>query len=192
MWNVRRHVPATAALIPLVLANLGTTTAEFAGLAAGFQLFGVSKYIAVPVAAVTVSWLVLAGRFHRIEHLLTALSAVFICYIAAGLLAHPDWGAALHGLVVPTLPMTRDAVFLTTATVGTTLAPWGLAFIQSYAVDKHLVPADLRLERIDVILVRAIPQEIRDDTVIILTSAPAVRRSRTSPDIRSRPSSLRA
>ena len=75
-------------------ANLGTATAEFAGVAAGAELLGVSRYVAVPVAAVAVSWLVLAGSFHRVEHVLMALAAVFVAYVAAGVLAHPDWSAA--------------------------------------------------------------------------------------------------
>jgi NRAMP (natural resistance-associated macrophage protein)-like metal ion transporter len=142
---------ALLALTALLLANIGTTCAEFAGLAAGFELFGVSRYVSVPIAAVVVSVLVLRGSFHRVEHVLMGLAAVFVAYIAAGLLAHPDWGQALAGLVVPTMPLTRDAVLIATATVGTTLAPWGLSFIQSYAVDKKLTVADLRYEQIDVV-----------------------------------------
>ena len=139
-----------AALIALLIANIGTTCAEFAGIAAGFELFGVSRYVSVPLAALIVSALVLRGSFRRVEHILMALAAVFVSYIASGILAHPDWGAASRGLVVPTMPFTRDAVMIVTATIGTTLAPWGLAFIQSYAVDKRLQPKDLRFERIDV------------------------------------------
>ena len=139
-----------AALIALLIANIGTTCAEFAGIAAGFELFGVSRYVSVPLAALIVSALVLRGSFRRVEHILMALAAVFVSYIASGILAHPDWGAAARGLVVPTMPFTRDAVMIVTATIGTTLAPWGLAFIQSYAVDKRLQPKDLRFERIDV------------------------------------------
>lgn len=142
---------AALAVVALVVANIGTTCAEFAGIAAGFELFGVSRVVAVPVAAVVVALLVLRGGFHRVEHVLLVLSAVFVTYIGAGILAHPDWGAALHGLVVPTLPPTGDAIVLVTATVGTTLAPWGLSFIQSYAVDKRLTADDVRYERIDVV-----------------------------------------
>jgi Mn2+/Fe2+ NRAMP family transporter len=76
---------------------------------------------------------------------------VFLAYIASGFMAHPDWGAALRGAVVPTMPLTGDAIAIVTATLGTTLAPWGLSFMQSYAVDKKLRVQDLKLERIDVI-----------------------------------------
>lgn len=138
-------------LATLVIANIGTTCAEFAGVAAGFDLFGISRHISVPVAAVTVSLLVLRGNFHRIEHLLLLLSTVFLAYVASGVLAHPDWGAALQGLVVPTMPVDGATIAIVTATVGTTLAPWGLAFIQSYVVDKKLRAEDLVLERVDVV-----------------------------------------
>jgi Mn2+/Fe2+ NRAMP family transporter len=72
--------------------------------------------------------------------------------VAAGILAHPDWAAAGRGLVVPSLGLSRPEALLVAATVGTTLAPWGLSFIQSYAVDKRLTVADLRYERVDVLV----------------------------------------
>jgi NRAMP (natural resistance-associated macrophage protein)-like metal ion transporter len=140
-----------AVLAALIVANVGTTCAEFAGTAAGFELFGIGPYVSVPISALVVSTLVLRGSFHRVEHLLLLLSTVFLAYIASGLLAQPDWGAAVRGLVVPTMPVTGDAIAIVTATVGTTLAPWGLSFIQSYAVDKKLRTEDLFLERIDVV-----------------------------------------
>ena len=135
----------------LVIANVGTTCAEFAGVAAGLELAGVSRFLSVPVAAFLVGFVVLRGSFHRIEHVLLLLATVFISYIAAGVLAHPSWGAAAHGLVVPRMPLTRDALIVATGVVGTTLAPWGLAFIQSYTADKKLTRRDLTYERIDVI-----------------------------------------
>lgn len=143
--------PAGIALVALIIANVGTTCAEFAGIAAGGELFGIPRAVSVPIAAVGVSALVLRGSFHRIEHVLIAVSAIFVTYVASGILAHPDWGAAARGLVVPTLPTTPDAIVIVTATLGTTLAPWGLSFIQSYAVDKKLRLSDLPLERIDVV-----------------------------------------
>jgi NRAMP (natural resistance-associated macrophage protein)-like metal ion transporter len=136
----------------LVLANLGTTAAEMAGIAAGLQVGGVSRYLSVPLAAVAVTALVLAGSFHRVEIVLLVISSVFITYIASGILADPHWGSAATGLVVPNLPLRRHAILVATATLGTTLAPWGLAFIQSYAVDKKLKARDWKFERIDVVV----------------------------------------
>lgn len=139
-----------AVLTALVVANLGTTCAEFAGIAAGFELFGVSRYVSVPASAVVVSLLVLRGSFHRVEHVLLLLSTVFLAYIGSGVLAKPDWGAAVHGMLVPSMPFNGDAVAIVTATLGTTLAPWGLSFMQSYVVDKKLRTEDLRFVRVDV------------------------------------------
>jgi NRAMP (natural resistance-associated macrophage protein)-like metal ion transporter len=136
----------------LIIANLGTTAAEMAGIAAGLEIGGVSRYVSVPVAAAAVTTLVLAGTFHRVELVLLVISSVFITYIASGILAHPHWGQAARGLVVPELPFQRHAILVATATLGTTLAPWGLAFIQSYAVDKKLKPSDWKFERIDVVV----------------------------------------
>ncbi len=149
----RRPRDARVVVAALVVANVGTMCAEFAGVAAGLDLLGgVSRYISVPLAAIGVSLLVLRGSFHRVEHVLLALSTVFVTYIASGFLAHPDWGQAAKGLVVPDMPFTRDAVLVAVATVGTTLAPWGLVFIQSYAADKHLDVRDLRYENVDVVV----------------------------------------
>ncbi len=153
---VREHFGGRAAalvLAALVVANTGTLCAEFAGVAAGMDLLGgMSRYLSVPLAAIGVSALVLRENFRHVEHFLLALSSVFVAYVFSGVLAHPDWGAAAQGLVVPSIPLNRDALLVAVATVGTTLAPWGLAFIQSYAVDKRLHVKDLRYERIDVIV----------------------------------------
>lgn len=140
-----------AALVVLLAANLGTACAEFAGVAAGFELFGVPRHASVPVVALLVSVLVLRGRFHRVEHLFMALAAVFVTYVAAGLVVGPDWGRAAQGLFLPTTPLDQDSLVIVVATVGTTLAPWGLSFIQSYAVDKRLTVRDLPYERADVV-----------------------------------------
>ncbi len=143
---------AALALIALVTANVGTTCAELAGVAASLELVSVPPWVSVPLAAVGVTAVVIFEPFSRLEHVLLALSAVFVAYIGAGLLAHPDWGAVAHGLVVPSMPGGRHAALVVTATVGTTLAPWGLAFIQSYAVDKRLSRRELPVERIDVVV----------------------------------------
>ena len=92
------------------------------------------------MAAVAVTLLVLRGGFRRVEHVLLALSAVLRRVRAGRAARRARLGGRRHGLVVPEHAADRDAVLTATATVGTTLAPWGLAFIQSYAVDKRLTP----------------------------------------------------
>jgi NRAMP (natural resistance-associated macrophage protein)-like metal ion transporter len=135
----------------LAVANLGTTAAEFAGIASALDIAGVPRQISVPAAAIGVSWLVIGSQFKRVEHVLLLLAATLSAYILAGILAEPDWSAAARGALVPSLGLGRTEVLVITATIGTTIAPWGLAFIQSYAVDKRLRPQDLGLERVDVV-----------------------------------------
>ena len=140
------------AVLLLLAANLGTTAAEFAGIAASLDIAGVTKYVSIPVAAILVSTLVLRGSFRRVQQVLLVMGSLLGSYVISGFLAGPDWSQALHGLVTPSVPLDRTAILLTTATIGTTLAPWGIAFLQSYVVDKRLGVDDLRFERIDVIV----------------------------------------
>jgi Mn2+/Fe2+ NRAMP family transporter len=121
-------------------------------VAASLELVHVSPLVSVPIAAAGVTALVLRSGFHRVEHVLLALSAVFAAYVVAGVLAQPDWSAAARGLVVPSVPGTRDGVLAVVAVIGTTLAPWGLAFIGSYAADKHVPVEELGYERADVVI----------------------------------------
>jgi Mn2+/Fe2+ NRAMP family transporter len=143
---------AVGGLAALVVANVGTTCAEFAGVAASLELAGISRYVSVPIAGLIVGTLVLRGTFRRVEHVLLALSTVFVAYVFAGILANPDWGEAAAGTVLPSLPSDTKTALVIAAIAGTTLAPWGLSFIQSYAVDKKLEPDNLRLERVDVVV----------------------------------------
>ena len=135
----------------LVVGNLGTLCAELAGVALGGEVLGVSRLLSVPIAAIAVCALVIGSGFHRVEHVLLALSLALTAYIVAGVLAGPDWAATGRGLVEPRLPGSSDGMAIAVATLGTTLAPWGLAFMQSYAVDKRLTVGQLRDERIDVV-----------------------------------------
>jgi NRAMP (natural resistance-associated macrophage protein)-like metal ion transporter len=146
-YGARSGVMSASALI---VANIGTMTAEFAGIAVAGKLFNIPNYITVPGSALLVSFLVLRGTFARVEKVFFLLSGVFLAYVIAGFQAHPNWGSALKGMVTPTMPFNHDAILIATATLGTTLAPWGLAFIQSYAVDKRLTRDDLKLLRVDV------------------------------------------
>src|SRR5215211_3549140 len=146
------HAAAKMAGALFVPANFGTICAEFAGIGAVAQLAGLPKAPCVLGAAGVIVALVLAGSFHRVEHVLLVLSAVLASYLLAGVLAQPDWSQAARGLVVPSMPLTTGAFIAVTATIGTTLAPWGLAFIQSYAVDKGISRRDYGPERVEVVI----------------------------------------
>jgi Mn2+/Fe2+ NRAMP family transporter len=144
-------VAATAG-IAFVVANFGTICAEFAGIGAVAELAGLARAPVVAGAALSIVVLVLGAKFHRVEHVLLAVSMLLASYVIAGILARPDWPAVARGVVIPELPEGRAAVFAVAATLGTTLAPWGLAFIQSYAVDKDIRRSEYAPERVEVVL----------------------------------------
>jgi NRAMP (natural resistance-associated macrophage protein)-like metal ion transporter len=141
---------AAIAMALLVVANLGTSAAEFAGIAAALEIFGVSKFISVPIAALVVFLLVSRGSYKRVERVFLVLSSFYIAYVISVFLAHPHWGEAFHHMVVPHMEWTSAFVLTAVALVGTTVTPWGQFFIQAYVVDKGLTTEDLQLERADV------------------------------------------
>ena len=135
----------------LLIANLGTLAAEYAGIAAALGLVGVPRELSVPAAAIIITLLVVRSSFHLVERILLALGALLAAYILSGLLAHPDYGATMHGLMVPGTSGHAGALITAVAVVGTTIAPWGLSFIQSYAVDKRIKAEELRAENVDIV-----------------------------------------
>lgn len=141
-----------AAVIGLVFANFGTICAEYAGISAACSLVDIPAWISTPIAAILISLVVVLGSFHRVERVLLVVSATLGLYVIDGVLAKPDWPLVLHHSIVPHMPQDSVGWIAIAATLGTTLAPWGLAFIQSYAVDKKITLANLRWERIDVVI----------------------------------------
>lgn len=140
------------AVIGLLLANFGTICAEYAGISAAASLVGIPAWVSTPIAGVLISLVVVLGSFHRVEGILLVVSSTLALYIIDGVLAGPDWSRVWHGSFIPHMPLNRAGWIAVAATLGTTLAPWGLAFIQSYAVDKKITIPDLRWERVDVVL----------------------------------------
>jgi NRAMP (natural resistance-associated macrophage protein)-like metal ion transporter len=137
----------------LFISNIGTISAEFAGVAAALSIFGISKFIAVPAAIIFVFLLVTKGNFKKLERLFLLMSAFYLCYILSAILAHPDFGLALKSLMVPSGVHLNGVYILTLmAVIGTTITPWGQFFIQDYIVDKKLSKEDLKIERGDVFL----------------------------------------
>lgn len=138
------------AMVTMLVANLGTITAEFAGVAAAFSIFGISKYIIVPFAALVV-WLVLyKGSFKTTQKIFLIFSAFYIVYIINGIFIKPDFGGAIVSMFTPYLEWTAPFLITLVALIGTTITPWGQFFIQSYVVDKGLGIAHYRTGRAEV------------------------------------------
>ena len=146
------HKWGYAAVLGLLFANFGTICAEYAGVAAAGSLIGLPAWLSAIAAGTLISFIVVLGSFARVEKVLLAISATLALYIVDGILAGPVWADVASGALVPRMPVNRDGWVALTASLGTTLAPWGLAFIQSYAVDKKITIASLRWERVDVVV----------------------------------------
>ena len=147
-WGVRWTV--FAALLMLA-ANLGSIVAEFAGIGSALGIFGIPTQISAAVAAVVVVGFIALGSYSRVQYLFVAVGvAVSGAYIYSAVQASPDWGEALHRLIGPQLSSSPAYWLAVVGTVGTTITPWGQAFIQSYVADKGLRPDDIRASRVDV------------------------------------------
>lgn len=142
---------AAFAMLALLVGNVATTFSEFAGIASGMEMFGVSKYVSVPVAALAVWLLVVGGSYKRVQNVFLALSLVFITYIVAAFLAQPNWAEAAHDTVVPTVVGDVGFISLVIAMIGTTIAPWMMFFTQSNVVEKGLTTKDLFSQRVDAV-----------------------------------------
>lgn len=139
------------AMLALLVGNVCTTFSEFAGIASGMEMFGVSKYLSVPVAALAVWLLVVGGSYKRVQNVFLALSLVFVTYVVAAFLAEPNWQEAALATVVPHMVGQPSFVSLVIAMIGTTIAPWMMFFTQSNVVEKGLTAKDLGSQRIDAV-----------------------------------------
>ena len=141
----------TLAMLALLVGNVCTTFSEFAGIASGMEMFGVSKYLAVPVAAGAVWLLIVGGSYKRVEKVFLILSLVFVTYIIAAVMAQPDWELTLESTALPRFVQNQSFVSLVIAMIGTTIAPWMMFFNQSNVVEKGLTVKDLSPQKVDVV-----------------------------------------
>jgi Mn2+/Fe2+ NRAMP family transporter len=136
----------------LGLADFGNIMSEFAGVAAGMGLFGVSKYIAVPVAAGLVWFMVVKNSYKPFERILIIFSMLYFSYVISAFFAHPDWKAAIHNTVVPTVSRSSEYVVMVIGLIGTTITPWMQFYLQASIVEKGIGKKQYALSRWDVIL----------------------------------------
>jgi NRAMP (natural resistance-associated macrophage protein)-like metal ion transporter len=139
-------------MIILFLTNLGNTISEFAGVAASMELFGVSKYISVPVSAAIVWWLVVKGNYKSVEKVFLFACVFYFSYIISGFMGKPDWHSIGSALLKPTIRMDTGWLTMAVGIIGTTIAPWMQFYLQSSVVDKGLKADDYQYTRMDVIL----------------------------------------
>ena len=139
------------AMLALLIGNVATTFSEFAGVASGMEIFGVPRWISVPVAAAAVWGLIVGGSYKRVQNIFLVLSCVFATYIVAAFLAQPDWNETFQHTLVPAASSDLGFLSLTVAMVGTTIAPWMMFFAQSNVVEKGVRVRDLPYQRTDAV-----------------------------------------
>jgi NRAMP (natural resistance-associated macrophage protein)-like metal ion transporter len=133
------------------LVDLGNVVAEFAGVAASMQIFGISKYVAVPIAAVLVWLLVLKGNYRQVEVVFLVACVFYLTYLFSALLSHPDWLQAARMTVVPSMHFDTGYLITLTALVGTTIAPWQFFYLQAGFVEKKVGPRQYPQAKLDVL-----------------------------------------
>ena len=139
------------AMVALLIGNVATIISQFAGIAGGMEMFGVSKYVTVPIAALVVWLLVVGGNYKRVERIFLAISLAFITYVIAAVMAQPDWGQALACTFTPVIMNDTNYISLMIAMVGTTIAPWMIFNMQSNIVEKGMSVDDALPMRVDAI-----------------------------------------
>jgi Mn2+/Fe2+ NRAMP family transporter len=140
------------AMVCTLLANLATTVAEFAGVAAAGELFGVPRWVSVPLAAAFVWVLVARLPYKSVERVFLLLSVVYLAWPLTAFAVNPPWGEVFQAMVTPSFSFDSSYILMMVAVIGTTITPWGQFFIQSYVVDKGIGPPEYPATRIDVLL----------------------------------------
>lgn len=138
--------------IGLIIADIGNTATEFAGVAGSMQVFGISKYISVPLAAVAVWILVVKGTYKTTEKIFLLFSIFLLSYIGSAVLAKPDWNEIGNALIHPTIESNFDYISMVIGMVGTTIAPWMQFYMQSAVIEKGLKLEDFKYEFWDVVV----------------------------------------
>ena len=143
--------PTFFVMVTGFFVDLFNVVAEFAGIAAAGQLFGLNKYVTVPIAAIIVWILVLKGTYRFVEVVFLVLCTFYLSYLFSALLSHPDWVLAAKSTVIPSGRIDTNYLLMLTALVGTTIAPWQFFYLQAGFVEKKVGPRQYPQAKLDVL-----------------------------------------
>lgn len=161
---------ALFAIVVILIANGGVTVSEFVGIGAAMELMGVSKYVAIPLGALLIWYLVIFGTYSSVEKILLLMTLVFFAYPVAAYMAHPNWSEVARGAFVPTFRADPAYIFIIVGLLGTTITPYIQIFQQSSLVEKGVARRHYGPERIDA-YVGAIFSNLMSISMIIATAA---------------------
>lgn len=140
------------AMLVFLFSNLTNTISEFSGIAASCEIFGISRYISVPIAAVFVWWVVVKGTYKSVEKVFLGACLFYLAYVITGFRVHPQWKDVLKETITPSFQFNKAFILMTMGIVGTTIAPWMQFYQQSSVVEKGIRIKDYRYARLDVII----------------------------------------
>ena len=170
---IREQFPlrsGATAMVLLFVANAGLTVSEFAGVGASMELFGVSRYIAVPIALIGIWAVTVLGSYSRAERVFLVMGLVFLAYPIAAFMGHPHAGAVFSNLLWPHFLHSNAFLLLAVALIGTTITPYMQFYLTSAVVDKGVTPKTYKAERIDTVN-GAILSDVVSIFIIIATAA---------------------
>jgi len=139
-------------MLGLLIANFGTTVANFAGWAASMEMLGISKYIMVPIGAVSIWMLVTKGSYRFVERILLIACLIYFGYVVSGIIAKPEWDTVIKNTLVPQIKWDSHYIILSIAIIGTTITPWMQFYLQSSIAEKGIKKEDYKASRLDVIV----------------------------------------
>jgi len=139
-------------MIAAFLVDLSNTVAEFAGVAASMQIFHISKYVSVPLAAIAVWVLVVRGSYRQVEKIFLVACAFYLSYAVSAFLAKPDWIVAAKATIVPNVHFNTPYLLMLIGLIGTTIAPWQFFYLQAGFVEKRVGPRQYKHARMDVLV----------------------------------------
>lgn len=139
-------------MIGVFLTNMGNVLSEFAGVAAGMEVFGVNKFISVPASAFLVWWMVVKGTYKSVEKAFLVACVFYVSYIVTGGIVKPDWGNVFEQFTHPQLSLQPSEMTMLIGVVGTTIAPWMQFYLQASIVEKGIKIADYKFARFDVVM----------------------------------------
>ncbi|MFH1189854.1 MAG: Nramp family divalent metal transporter [Candidatus Omnitrophota bacterium] len=140
------------AMLVFIFSNLTNTISEFSGIAASCEIFGISRYISVPLAAAFVWWIVVKGTYKSVEKIFLGACLFYLAYVVTGFRVQPPWGQVLKETISPSFHFNKAYILMVMGVVGTTIAPWMQFYQQSSVVEKGISVKDYRFARLDVIV----------------------------------------
>lgn len=138
--------------IGLLISNIGNTTTEFAGVAGSLEIFGITRYISVPVSALLIWILVVKGTYQVAERIFLVFSASLLTYVVSALMSKPGWGEIGSAIIRPQMEMNTRSLAMVIALVGTTIAPWMQFYMQASVIEKGLDMKNYKYTLFDIVI----------------------------------------